>query len=375
MQNYFLEVDEAYQPTHRKWLDAKRRLQEAAVRLKEVDRGDQTEERTVDNPNYAELQQKIFGAEKALEKLYRRKLDANKKVSELYLLNRAAPELIAERKRLDGMRASAKQVHDEVARACREAERQLLRAMNGDYRGRLSVLEYAQVDMTDAEPESRGEDIDDLQARALACAIGAGAGVCPALLAMFLVRVFARRFYAAIHDPHRGSCAGCALVALICLLVPLAAAAGVVWWTNSHSRDEFERVAPSPRELPPERRQPKPETLEPVTVRSFQSGDIVYSQLDRNGFVTSISHFFRDLPPDPDDPRKPFTVTPTSEGVGVIEVYRLRSVGTGEVFKFENVAVKRLAPGDWIIRDEGQKQIRDQLQARMRVQLRRIRAR
>ena len=48
--------------------------------------------------------------------------------------------------------------------------------MNGDYRGRLNVLEYAQVDMTNAEPESRREDIDDLQARALACAIGAGAG-------------------------------------------------------------------------------------------------------------------------------------------------------------------------------------------------------
>jgi len=116
----------------------------------------------------------------------------------------------------------------------------------------------------------------------------------------------------------------------------------------------------------------QPETFEPAAVKSFQVGDIVYSQLDRNGFVTSISHFFRELGPDTDDPSKPFTVNRTDEYKGHIALYRLRNVGTGEVFEFTNVAVKRLAAGGWVIADDGQKQIRDQLQARMRVQIRRI---
>ncbi len=118
----------------------------------------------------------------------------------------------------------------------------------------------------------------------------------------------------------------------------------------------------------------QPDTFEPISVESFQTGDIVYSQLDRNDFVTSISHFFRELGPDDDNPNAPFTVNidRNDQYSGQIQLYRLRNVGTGEVFEFQNVAVKRLASGDWIITDEGQKQIRDQLQARMRVQIRRI---
>jgi len=116
----------------------------------------------------------------------------------------------------------------------------------------------------------------------------------------------------------------------------------------------------------------QPDTFEPVNVKSFQTGDIVYSQLDRNGFVTSISHFFRELGPETEDPSKPFTVSRTDEYKGHIVLYRLRNVGTGEVFEFANVPIKRLAAGDWIIGDDGQRQLRDQLQARMRVQIRRI---
>jgi len=117
----------------------------------------------------------------------------------------------------------------------------------------------------------------------------------------------------------------------------------------------------------------QPDTFEPVSVESFQTGDIIYSQLDRNEFVTSISHFFRELRPD-DNPNTPFTINinRNDQYSGQIQLYRLRNVGTGEVFEFKNVGVKRLASGDWMITDDGQKQIRDQLQARMRVQIRRI---
>jgi hypothetical protein len=119
----------------------------------------------------------------------------------------------------------------------------------------------------------------------------------------------------------------------------------------------------------------EPETFEPESVESFQTDDIVYSQLDRNGFVTSISHFFRELGPDPESPDKPFTVNRKDEYDGHIVLYRLRNVGTGEIFEFENVPVKRLAGGGWVISEDGWRQIRDQLQARMRVQIRRIRSR
>jgi len=118
----------------------------------------------------------------------------------------------------------------------------------------------------------------------------------------------------------------------------------------------------------------QPDTFEPISVESFQAGDIIYSQLDRNEFVTSISHFFRELGPDDDNPNAPFTVNIVRNDPysGQIQLYRLRNVGTGEIFEFQNVGVKRLASGDWIITDDAQKQIRDQLQARMRVQIRRI---
>ena len=116
----------------------------------------------------------------------------------------------------------------------------------------------------------------------------------------------------------------------------------------------------------------QPENFEPVPVPSFETGDIIYSQLDRNGFVTSISHFFRELGPNPDDLAKPFTVNRESEEDGTIALYRLRNVGTGEVYEFKDVGVKRLVSGDWVITEDGQRKIRDQLQARMRVQIRRI---
>ena len=148
MQAYFREVDETYRPTHRKWRDAKRRFEEAAARLKEVDQGDQTEEQTVDNPKYAELQVKIAKLGKMLEKLNRRKLDANKKVSELYLLNRKAPELITERKRLNDMRAAAQEVASDLGKHHRAAEKDLQRLMTEAYSTKFKVLEYARDDRT-----------------------------------------------------------------------------------------------------------------------------------------------------------------------------------------------------------------------------------
>jgi len=369
---YFREIEARYRPTHSRCQDARRRYEQAAAELKKYDQGDLTEERTVDNPKYAELQQKGFLMWKALEKLHRRKLDANKNVIELYLLYRKAPELLAGKKRLEQVRASAKEAQDKVEGLYRAAGRQLQNAMRADSRGRLRVMEYARADFSGASQESRIEEIEELQARALACALGAVAGVCPVVLAMVMARALAHRLYTAMQEPHRGSCAGCAVIALICVLVPVAAAAGIVWVASRRSGDDFGRIPPSvevPRPALPSRTTGE---SGPVTVASFQTGDIIYSQLDRNGFATSITHFFREFGPDDDNPNKPFTINRGEADTGQIELYRLRNVGTGEVFEFHNVPVKRRASDDWIITDEGQKQIRDKLQARMRVQIRRI---
>jgi len=148
MQNYFHEVDQAYRPTHRLWREAKRRFEEAAVRLKEIDQGEEIEEETRDNPKYAELAGKLAIAEKQLEKLNARKLDANKKVSELFLLTRKAPELINERKRLNEQRAAQQTVVAELATHYRAADKELQRLMTEAYSTRFKVLEYARDDRT-----------------------------------------------------------------------------------------------------------------------------------------------------------------------------------------------------------------------------------
>jgi len=111
---------------------------------------------------------------------------------------------------------------------------------------------------------------------------------------------------------------------------------------------------------------------DPIAVGSLQKGDIIYGQLDRNGFVTSISHFFRELGPDADDPKKGFVIRREGPKAGTAELYRLRNVGTGEVYSFRGITVAQGADGAWRITDAGQQQIRDELQKHMRVKIRRI---
>ena len=145
---YFREVDAKFRPTHSRWQDARRRYEQAAAELKEKDQGDLTEEQTVDNPKYAELQQKAFLMGKALEKLNRRKLDANKRVSEFYLLYRKAPELITERKRLNEHRAAAQEVVGDLGKHYRASEKNLQRLMTEAYSTKFRVMEYARDDRT-----------------------------------------------------------------------------------------------------------------------------------------------------------------------------------------------------------------------------------
>jgi len=103
-----------------------------------------------------------------------------------------------------------------------------------------------------------------------------------------------------------------------------------------------------------------------VEVERLTRGDVRFSQLDRAGRATSITHFLRELPPRGG---QGFTIDVTGKSRGTIAVYCLRNVATGEVYEFRNLPARRAADAGWVIADEGWEQIRDQLEAKMRVEL------
>jgi len=115
--------------------------------------------------------------------------------------------------------------------------------------------------------------------------------------------------------------------------------------------------------------------FEPVSVRSIQEGDIVYSRLDFNGFVTTITYMFREYGPDPIDPEKGFTIRRTAAEAGAVELYRLRNVATSEVQDFRGVRVARGRDSIWRITEAGHRQIREELEKHLRVRFGRIPAR
>jgi len=105
--------------------------------------------------------------------------------------------------------------------------------------------------------------------------------------------------------------------------------------------------------------------LGPVAVESLQRHDVRFLQLDHGGIKTSITHFFRELKPDKADA---YTVRREREDLGTIVLYRLRNIGTADVYDLHDVPVKKFG-GEWTITAEGWLKIRDELQAKMRVRL------
>ena len=148
MQRHFGEINRRYTPAHRLWRDGKRRLDEATAHLKEIDQGEKETEETRDNPRHAELQAETVKVGKRLEKLNARKLEANKKVSELFLLSRKAPELLTEKKRLDEQRSAWVEQVSDLGKFYRAADKELQRLMTEAYSSRFKVLEYARDDRT-----------------------------------------------------------------------------------------------------------------------------------------------------------------------------------------------------------------------------------
>lgn len=103
----------------------------------------------------------------------------------------------------------------------------------------------------------------------------------------------------------------------------------------------------------------------PVSVLSLHKSDIRFPQLDSQGIITTLNHFFRELKPEK---AEAFTVNRETDDAGTLLVYRLMDLGTTLVYEFSDVPVKRIA-GEWIIAEEGWTALRKELQAKLNVSL------
>jgi len=143
----FNYTNERYTQAHRRWQDAKRRLDEAKGQHDAVDKGvAEALEETRPNPEYGRREERVRRLEKELGKLNARKLDANKRVSELYVRQRKAPELLAEKRALEGQRSVAATTTADYAKGVRSAEKEMQRLLTEAYSSRFKVAEYARVD-------------------------------------------------------------------------------------------------------------------------------------------------------------------------------------------------------------------------------------
>lgn len=120
------------------------------------------------------------------------------------------------------------------------------------------------------------------------------------------------------------------------------------------------------------------QALTPIIVESLEEDDLKYPQLDANGFPTSITHYFREFPleypptTEGEEKQRGFRINRSEASSGSVETYRLRNVGTGEQHYFRDVPVKRVVGEEWAITEEGHRQIRKELQAKMKVPLSRV---
>ncbi|MFP4055887.1 MAG: Wzz/FepE/Etk N-terminal domain-containing protein [Candidatus Brocadiia bacterium] len=147
-ERYFKAMKSRYTPAHRDYQKAARMFAEAEANLKEVDQGEQTIEETVPNPKYEELASRLEQLKKKAERLQQRQLLENKKVSELYVKVRRAPELLAQKRALQEDRAAAAATVEDYTKGARAADKKLQRLMTEAYSTRYVVREYARDDRT-----------------------------------------------------------------------------------------------------------------------------------------------------------------------------------------------------------------------------------
>lgn len=157
------------------------------------------------------------------------------------------------------------------------------------------------------------------------------------------------------------------IVLAICVAVPLMVMGGFLAYVLA---DRAGWLSPlksvfrgsTPEEVPAV---PKELPVGPISVAAFQKGDVRFAQLDNEGLMTSINHFFRELKPEKADV---FTVNRETDERGTILSYRLLNVGTTDAYEFNDVPVKKIS-GEWTITEDGWNTIRSDLQAKMKVLL------
>jgi len=228
---------------------------------------------------------------------------------------------------------------------------ELNRLLTFAYSSRFRVIEYARAD------EVAQSSVNDVQAYALACAVGMVLALSP-FLTMGVLSRFARRRRAGDQAaPRRASTLAPFAVGSACVLLPFAALIAAVALHLSHTPPAPLRGEAAKHE--------EPTILGPVPVESFWKGDIKFMRIGGDGLVTGELHVFREMLPEK---AKVFTANLDSEVRGTILEYRLRQVATGEVYTFADVEVKEIA-GEWMITEEGWRKIKGDLQAKLGVSL------
>ncbi|NQT85845.1 hypothetical protein HQ560_03715 [bacterium] len=147
-QAYYDSVAGRYTPAHRRHGEAKGMLMQAQAefaKLQGEGEGRETEE-TRENPAYQQLVDRIKDIEESREKLDEQRLQQNKRVSELYVKMRRAPELLANRRAQQEEASALRATVDEYAKGARVADRALQRLLNEAYSSMFRVIEYARDD-------------------------------------------------------------------------------------------------------------------------------------------------------------------------------------------------------------------------------------
>jgi capsular polysaccharide biosynthesis protein len=147
-ENYFASVSSRYTAAHRRFQEAKGMLAGAQAEFEKVKaegQGRKSEELR-ENPKYKLLVKRIAETQESLDNLNEQRLNQNKKVSELYVKVRRAPELLATRRAHMEEAAALKATVQEYAKGARAADRELQRLLTEAYSSEFRVIEYARDD-------------------------------------------------------------------------------------------------------------------------------------------------------------------------------------------------------------------------------------
>jgi capsular polysaccharide biosynthesis protein len=146
-RRYFEQVDKVFTRNHRKWQEARAMADQAKAATEKFGKVEpETIEETKPNPKHERIKSRIEQFEKELKILEARRLEATKKVSEWYVNQRKAPELLAERRALEEQRTNFGTIAKEYESGVRAAEKELNRLLTVAYSSKFKVVEYARDD-------------------------------------------------------------------------------------------------------------------------------------------------------------------------------------------------------------------------------------